>query len=73
VVRSLNARINHLRGMTIATEGRHAAAIGEMRKLHAAIGRRDGDAAYEASREHVARVASLADAALGDFKRSSLT
>jgi DNA-binding GntR family transcriptional regulator len=67
VVRSLNARINHLRGMTIATEGRHAAAIGEMRKVHDAIRRRDGDAAYEASREHVVTVARLADAILGDF------
>nr|WP_310203143.1 GntR family transcriptional regulator [Ancylobacter sp. 3268] len=67
VVRSLNARINHLRGMTIATEGRHAAAIGEMRKVHEAIRRRDGAAAYEASREHVATVARLADAILGEF------
>lgn len=67
VVRSLNARINHLRGMTIAAEGRHEAAIREMRKLHDAIRQRDGMAAYEASREHVVTVARLADAILGDF------
>ncbi|GLK71177.1 GntR family transcriptional regulator [Ancylobacter dichloromethanicus] len=65
VVRSLNARINHLRGMTIATPGRHAQAIGEMRRVHEAIRRRDGDAAYEASRAHVATVAGLADTILG--------
>lgn len=67
VVRSLNARINHLRGMTIAADGRHAAAIGEMRALHDAIRRRDGEAALEASRAHVATVARLADAILGDI------
>ena len=67
VVRSLNARISHLRGMTTAAEGRHEAAIGEMRRLHDAIRRHDGDAAYAASRDHVATVARLADAILGDF------
>ena len=67
VVRSLNARISHLRGMTTAAEGRHEAAIREMRRLHDAIRRHDGDAAYAASRDHVATVARLADAILGDF------
>lgn len=66
VVRSLNARINHLRGMTIATEGRHADAIGEMRRLLDAIRRRDGDAAYAESRAHVTTVARLANAILSD-------
>ncbi|WAC28410.1 MULTISPECIES: GntR family transcriptional regulator [unclassified Ancylobacter] len=65
VVRSLNARINHLRSMTIAAEGRHADAIAEMRALHAALLRRDGEAAYAASRAHVATVARLANAILG--------
>lgn len=60
VVRSLNARINRLRSMTIATPGRHAAAIAEMRVLCDAIRRRDGDAAYRASRAHVDHVAQLA-------------
>lgn len=60
VVRSLNARINHLRGMTISADGRHEAAIAEMRALHGAIARRDGEAAYAASRAHVAKVAALA-------------
>ncbi len=64
VVRSLNARINHLRSMTIAQTGRHADAIAEMRLLHAALMRRDGEGAYEASRAHVATVARLAGAIL---------
>ncbi|MBS9477511.1 GntR family transcriptional regulator [Ancylobacter radicis] len=65
VVRSLNARINHLRSMTIAAEGRHEAAIAEMRALHGALARRDGAAAYEASRAHVASVAQLSHSILG--------
>ncbi|MDQ0301475.1 GntR family transcriptional regulator [Ancylobacter polymorphus] len=64
VVRSLNARINHLRSMTIAQQGRHADAIAEMRRLHAALMQRDGEGAYEASRAHVATVARLAGAIL---------
>ncbi|MBS7538001.1 GntR family transcriptional regulator [Ancylobacter lacus] len=60
VVRSLNARINHLRGMTVVTPERHAHAIAEMRALHAAIRRRDGEAAWRASADHVAMVARLA-------------
>jgi len=67
VVRSLHARINHLRGMTIATSGRHETAIGEMRRLHDAIRRRDGAAAYEASLAHVETVAGLADTILGEI------
>lgn len=65
VVRSLNARINHLRSMTIAAKGRHADAIAEMRALHEALSRRDGEAAYAASRAHVATVARLAQSILG--------
>ncbi len=67
VVRTLNARINHLRGMTIAAPGRHEQAIGEMRLLHDAIRRRDAEAAYAASRAHVATVARLAHTILGDL------
>jgi DNA-binding GntR family transcriptional regulator len=64
VVQSLNARINHLRAMTIATPGRDRAAISEMRRLLKAIARRDGDAAYEASVDHVNSVAELAQRVL---------
>jgi DNA-binding GntR family transcriptional regulator len=64
VVQSLNARINHLRAVTIATPGRDEAAIAEMRRLLAAIAARDGDSAYRASVEHVRIVAALAQQAL---------
>lgn len=64
VVQSLNARINHLRAMTIAMPGRGEDAIAEMRTLHYAIAHRDGDAAQKASLVHVRRVAELAAAAL---------
>ncbi|MCK0198159.1 GntR family transcriptional regulator [Ancylobacter sp. 6x-1] len=66
VVRSLNARINHLRGMTIATPDRHAAAIGEMRDLVGAIRAGDADAARAQARRHVDVVARLA----GDVLRT---
>jgi GntR family transcriptional regulator, trigonelline degradation regulator len=64
VVKSLNARINHLRSITISTPGRGAAAIDEMRRILAAIEAGDGDAAYAASMDHVNVVATLAQAAL---------
>ena len=64
VVQSLNARINHLRAMTIATPGRDRAAISEMRRILKAIERKDGDAAYAASVDHVNLVAELAQRVL---------
>jgi GntR family transcriptional regulator, trigonelline degradation regulator len=64
VVQSLNARINHLRAMTIATPGRDKVAIREMHRILDAIKRRDADAAYTASLEHVQSVAALARQAL---------
>ena len=60
VVQSLNARINHLRAMTIATPGRSRDAIAEMRRIVAAIQKHDGDAARQASMAHVEAVAQLA-------------
>jgi DNA-binding GntR family transcriptional regulator len=64
VVQSLNARINHLRSMTISTPGRGQAAIAEMRRILDAIERGDGEAAYAASIDHVNVVAELAQRAL---------
>lgn len=64
VVQSLNARINHLRAMTISTPGRDKVAIQEMRRILDAIGRRDADDAHAASLEHVRVVAELARQAL---------
>jgi len=60
VVQSLNARINHLRAMTISTPGRDKAAIAEMRRIAAAIARHDVDGARQASIAHVEAVAALA-------------
>lgn len=64
VVKSLNARINHLRAMTISTPARGKAAIAEMRSIVAAIENGDADAAHAASTEHVRVAAGLAHAAL---------
>ncbi|HET6158687.1 MAG TPA: GntR family transcriptional regulator [Dongiaceae bacterium] len=64
VVQSLNARINHLRAMTISTPGRDKIAIQEMRRILDAIARRDAAAANQASLDHVHSVASLARQAL---------
>ena len=60
VVQSLNARINHLRGMTIATPGRRSQVDAEMRRIIEAIAVGDGEAAARASFDHVRTVATLA-------------
>ncbi|TKC78232.1 GntR family transcriptional regulator [Trinickia terrae] len=64
VVRSLNARINRLRALTIAVPGRGDESNREMNALLDAIERRDGDAASAASFAHIRRVAELAKAVL---------
>jgi DNA-binding GntR family transcriptional regulator len=60
VVQSLNARISHLRAMTISTPGRGRDAIAEMRRIHGAIVARDPKSAHAASVEHIRRVTELA-------------
>lgn len=64
VVKTLNARINRLRALTIAMPGRSAEANREMNKMLDAIERRDGDAAFAASIAHIRRTAELALSAL---------
>ena len=64
VVHGLNARINHLRAMTISQPGRSESANREMRRLIDAIERHDGEGAAKASYDHVLRVRELAIAAL---------
>lgn len=64
VVKSLNARINQLRSMTISSPGRGTESNREMNKLLTAIARHDGDAAAAASLEHVRRTAAIAMARL---------
>lgn len=60
VVQSLNARINRLRAMTIASPGRRNEAGQEMQRIVDALRRRDADAAQQASVAHLKRVAELA-------------
>ncbi|MDX2266305.1 MAG: GntR family transcriptional regulator [Hyphomicrobiales bacterium] len=64
VVRSLNARINQLRAMTIATPGRDKAGISQMRRIVEAIARGDGEAAHQACIEHVSKAAEIAQSLL---------
>ncbi|WP_310134560.1 GntR family transcriptional regulator [Paraburkholderia terricola] len=64
VVKTLNARINRLRALTIATPGRSGESNQEMNNLLDAIERRDGDAAFAASISHIQRTAELALTAL---------
>lgn len=61
MVQSLNARINRLRVLTIGSQDRHEAAIGEMRKIILAIRARDAEAAEVACLEHIKAVAAIAD------------
>ena len=60
IVRSLNARINHLRAMTISSAERDRDAIAEMHRIHDAIRARDPDAAHAAALEHVQVAARIA-------------
>jgi GntR family transcriptional regulator, trigonelline degradation regulator len=64
VVKTLNARINRLRALTIAMPGRSTESNREMNKLLDAIEHRDGDAAFAASIAHIKRTAELAQQAL---------
>lgn len=64
IVRTLNARINRLRLMTISSKGRQQEAAGEMARIVDALRRRDGPAAQEQAEAHVRRVAQIASEAL---------
>jgi DNA-binding GntR family transcriptional regulator len=64
VVKTLNARINRLRALTIAMPGRGGESNREMNKLLDAIERGDGEAASAASAAHIKRTAELAQSAL---------
>jgi len=66
VVKSLNARINQLRSVTIASPGRGTDSNREMNKLLSAIAKKDGDAAAAASLEHVRRTAGIVMATLAE-------
>ncbi len=66
VVQGLNARISRLRAVTISQPGRAADAGGEMRRIIDAIAAGDGDAAAQASFDHLQRVKELAARALAE-------
>ncbi|WP_027797381.1 GntR family transcriptional regulator [Paraburkholderia acidipaludis] len=71
VVKTLNARINRLRALTIAMPGRSGESNREMNKMLDAIERRDGDAAFAASIAHIQRTAELAQMALAQRSESA--
>jgi GntR family transcriptional regulator, trigonelline degradation regulator len=60
IVRSLNARINRLRLMTIGSAGRQKEAAVEMERILKALRKRDAQAAQDAAELHVRRVAEIA-------------
>lgn len=64
VVNSLNARINRLRVITIASPQRGSAAPREMHRLLAAIRAQDADAARLAAQTHVQNAQAIAMATL---------
>jgi DNA-binding GntR family transcriptional regulator len=56
----LNARINLLRRVSLSASGRLEKSLREMRRLMAAIRKRDGDAAWSAASDHVQNAAEAA-------------
>jgi DNA-binding GntR family transcriptional regulator len=60
VVRNLNARINHLRAMTLSSEGRARTGPQEMRAIFEAIAARAPEKAEEACRRHVHQAHEIA-------------
>ena len=60
IVQTLNARINRLRAMTIASDDRGRQAVQEMNRILAAIRAHDAPRARDAATAHVARVADIA-------------
>ncbi|ASQ06568.1 FCD domain-containing protein [Sinorhizobium meliloti] len=64
VVSLLTVRINHLRSMTIKTRNRDVEGPAQMEKIVEAIRKGDGEAAYKAALDHVARASVIAEAVL---------
>jgi GntR family transcriptional regulator, trigonelline degradation regulator len=64
VVKLMTVRINHLRSMTIKTEGRAVEGPAQMQKMVNAIRSGDGVAAEQAAIEHVRRASQIAQAVL---------
>ncbi|MBY4590961.1 MULTISPECIES: GntR family transcriptional regulator [Rhizobium] len=68
VVNLLTVRINHLRSMTIKTEGRGTEGPLQMSKIIDAIRRGDGEGAQRAAMDHVAAASAIAEAVLSAQK-----
>ncbi len=66
IVCSLNARITHLRAMTIATPGRAETGPARMARIVAAIREGDGDAAAAACAAHVGDASGIARGLLAE-------
>jgi DNA-binding GntR family transcriptional regulator len=64
IVQTLNARINHLRAMTISSPGRHAQGPREMHRIFGALRARDPAGAEQACLDHVRAAAAIAVALL---------
>jgi GntR family transcriptional regulator, trigonelline degradation regulator len=60
IVQTLNARINRLRAMTIASDDRGRQAVAEMNLILDAIEKRDPPRAHAAALAHIRRVAEIA-------------
>ncbi|MDP9365859.1 MAG: GntR family transcriptional regulator [Chloroflexota bacterium] len=60
IVQGLNARINHLRWLTLSTPDRDTASFDEMRRIYEAIVGRNPDAAELACKAHVRAAAAVA-------------
>lgn len=60
ITRKLNARINHLRAMTLGSPGRERTGPAEMQRILEAVRARDAGAAEAAAREHVGRAGAIA-------------
>jgi DNA-binding GntR family transcriptional regulator len=71
IVNSLTVRINQLRSLTIASQGRRLAGPREMEAMIEAIRSRDGTAAERAARTHVDEAARIARAILEDRQNRS--
>lgn len=68
IVRNLNARINVLRAMTIASPGRGENSTQELRRIVQAIADNDPDAAEEASVAHITAAHNIAQRRLGEIE-----
>lgn len=70
IVSSLTVRINHLRSMTIKTQGRSTQGPVQMQRILDAIAAGDGDAANTAALQHVKSASAIAQRLLNETDAS---